>query len=533
MSDAAVAGGVPDPAAERETAPALADGPRIKTRNRPLLIAGAMTAMVMQVLDTTIANVALPHMQASLSATTDTITWVLTSYVLATAIALPSAGWLVTRFGIRTVFTSSVAAFVIASVLCGLAQNMTQMVLFRVIQGMGGAFLAPLAQTVMLDASSEEERPRMMIIFSQGILLGPIMGPVLGGYITESASWRWIFLINVPVGIIAGLILFTLLPNRKGVTKKFDFAGWALLATAVASFQLMLDRGQQLDWFNSAEIVVYSVLSMATFWMAVVHLVTKEHALFPRQMFADLNLVVCIILNFMFGMVALAVMALLPSLLQQIYGYPAIDAGWLMTPRGLGMLISVTVIGKPISKLEPRLSVAIGLIIMGVSLWMMKGWTPDMPVESIVLAGLVQGFGFSFVFMPLNILAFATLPGEYRTDASSLMNLLRNLGSSIGIAVCTVLLSRNIQINHAELAARITHSSFPVDTDRLQGLGGLGEGALRVIDGMVTEQAAMIAYLNDFWFMALACWATIPLLLLVRPGKKKPVANDAPADIPH
>lgn len=533
MSDAAVAGAGSGPDSGAAHPSAAPGGAILHVRNRPLLIAVSMAAMVMQVLDTTIANVALPHMQASLSATTDTISWVLTSYVLATAITLPAAGWLVARFGIRTIFVGSIAAFTVASILCAVATSIGEMVAFRVIQGVGGAFLAPLAQTVLLDVSSEEERPRMMILFSQGVLLGPIMGPVLGGYITESASWRWIFLINVPIGVIAALALFALLPNRKGETKKFDLAGWALLAIAVAAFQLILDRGQQEDWFDSAEIVIYAVISTSAFWMAGVHLLTKRDALFSRPMFTDVNLVLCLALNFVFGAVLMSVMALLPSLLQPIYGYPAVDAGWLMTPRGVGMLISVTLLGGFITKLDARLSIAVGLLIIGWSLHLMTRWSPDVPTSAIVIAGFVQGAGLAFAFMPLNILAFATLPGKYRTDATSLINLLRNLGSSIGIALTTVLLSRNIQINHAELGARITDTTFPVNIDQLDIFGLTGEGALRAIDAMVTQQSAMISYLNNFWIMSVVCWGTIPLLLLARIKKAPAGQNDGPVDMPH
>ncbi|GGD36043.1 DHA2 family efflux MFS transporter permease subunit [Croceicoccus pelagius] len=533
MSDAAA---LPDRGAPSQSSPPPAPRPapgaaRLVVSNRPLLIGGAMAAMIMQVLDTTIANVALPHMQASLGATTDTITWVLTSYVLASAIALPATGWLVNRLGLRTVFVFSVAAFTFASVLCGLAQNMPQIVGFRVLQGLAGAFLAPLAQTVLLDASSEEERPRMMIIYSQGVLLGPIIGPVLGGYITENFSWHWVFLINLPVGIITGLVLFTMLPNLQGARQQFDFRGWALLGVAVAALQLMLDRGQGEDWFSSAEIVIYAVMALAAFWMAGVHLFMKKDSIFPRELFTDMNLVLCVFFTFIFGTVTMSVMALLPGLLQQIYGYPAIDAGWLLIPRGLGMLLSMTFIGSLIAKLDARLALAIGLGISGGSMWMMTGWTIDMPATDIFLAGLVQGVGFSFLFMPLNILAFATLPGHLRTHATSLLNLIRNIGQSIGLAVCTVLLSRNIQVNHAELGARITQYSFPVDVERLSSTGQISQGALSVVNGIVTKQAAMISYLNDFWFMAIICWAAIPLIVFTR--KPKPAAAPPSGDIPH
>jgi len=500
--------------------------------NRPILIVGAMAAMLMQVLDTTIANVALPHMQATLSATTDTITWVLTSYVLATAIALPAAGWMVDKLGIRTVFVGSVVGFTLASVLCGSAQTLPQMVFFRVVQGVAGAFLAPLAQTTLLDVSSAKERPRMMILFSQGVLIGPILGPLLGGYITESYSWRWVFFINVPIGAITALVLFAMLPKQKGRARSFDKRGWLVLAVGLGAFQLMLDRGPSQDWFDSAEIVAYAVMSASAAWMAIVHLVTKQDSIFPRDLFRDANLVLCAAMTFVLGIMLMSVMALLPGLLQSLQGYTAVDTGWLMTPRGFGMLISMTLAGKLIQSLDPRISVGAGLAITGYSMWMMKSWALVMPASDIFIAGLVQGCGFALMFMPLQILAFATLPGKFRTDATSLLNLVRNIGQSIGLAVCTVLLSRNIQINHAEIGSRVTHSSLPVDPAQLDRFGNMGEAAMRTLDGMVTQQAAMIAYLNDFYLMAWVSWAAIPLLLFARPPKRGK-AQTAPADIPH
>lgn len=533
MTDA-TAGAIP--AAGPGTAPHAAppahpdDGIRLRTPNRALLIVGAMAAMVMQVLDTTIANVALPHMQASLGATTETITWVLTSYVLASAIALPATGWLVQRIGLRAVFVGSVLAFTGASVLCGMAQSMEAIVAFRILQGLAGAFLAPLAQTVVLDASAPEEHGRMMIVYSQGVLLGPIIGPLLGGYITESFSWRWVFLINVPIGIVTALILFAMLPSDRGRKAHFDMFGWGLLAVAVGAFQLILDRGHGEDWFESGEIVAYAVLSAAAAWMVVVHLRSSPRAILPRELFADRNLVVCAILSFAFGMVMMSVMALLPGLLQGIYGYTTIDAGWLLIPRGFAMLLTMSLLGKVIMKLDPRLSIATGLIVTGGSMWMMTTWSTDMPATPIVIAGAVQGLAFGFLFLPLNILAFMTLPGELRTHASSFLTLVRNVGQSIGIALCTVLLARNIQINHAELGARLTQDRTPLNIDQL-GLGGIsGEGAMRLVDGLVTRQAAMIAYLDDFWFMALVCWAAVPLVLFTQ-TRRAVVAP--PTEIPH
>ncbi len=488
----------------------------MQTSNRPLLIVAVMAAMVMQILDTTIANVALPHMRASLSATQETITWVLTSYVLASAVALPLGGWLVSNFGLRRVFVVCVIGFTVASVFCGLAQNLTQMVLFRVAQGLFGAFLGPFAQTVMLDVSTPEERPKMMSLFSQGIMLGPIAGPVLGGWITENSDWRWVFFINVPVGIFAAVVLIALLPRTKIKAQRMDIMGWLFLALALSCFQLLLDRGETKDWFGSAEIVAYAVIAAVGAWLAVVHLSTAARPIYARRIFADPNFVVSMGLQFLMGSILISVSALMPGLLQNLYGYPVIDAGLLLAPRGIGMLASMMLLGRVMARMDPRLALAIGLVVTGWSLHMMAGWSPDMPTAPIVVSGVIQGIGMSFTYMPVNLIAFSTLPGEYRTDAAGLLNLCRSIGSSIGIAVVTVLLSQGVQRNHAELSERITRMSAPFDLDRITAYGGAAESAARVVDAMINKQAAMIAYLNDFYLMALVCWATIPVLAFVK-----------------
>ena len=507
---------------------------RIHASHRlPILIA-VMAAMVMQMLDTTIANVALPHMQASLSATQDTVSWILTSYVLASAVTLPATGWLVDRFGIKNLLLFSVTTFTLASALCGAAMNLGQMVTFRVIQGLAGAFLAPIAQTVMLDLSTPEERPRMMTIFTQGVMIGPIMGPMLGGYLTEYFNWRWVFYVNVPIGIGCVLAVLAFMPKTPTRQRPFDFLGWALVTIAVSSLQLMLDRGTSEDWFGSGEIFAYLVISACAFWMAIVHIATAEHPLFSRGLFKDRNFTSALILNAFLGLVLMSTMALLPALLQTIFGYPVIDSGLLLAPRGIGMLLSMMVFGKYIARSDPRLMLTMGFTIMGASLLMMSRWSPDMPAGPSVLAGVIQGLGMSLSMVPLNIIAFATLPGPLRTDASGLSNLVRNLGASTGIAICTVLLGHNIQVNHAEIGAHITQSLVPFNLTQLTAYGGAGDAVLRVMDGMVNKQAAMIGYLNDFLLMGLGCFVLIPLLMLMkRPKVAGPSATEAMAESGH
>jgi DHA2 family multidrug resistance protein len=494
--------------------------PPIVSHNRLLMLVGTMAAMVMCTLDTTIANVALPHMMASLGATQDTITWVLTSYVLASAVALPLAGWLVDRHGIRKMMLVSVFVFTIASMLCGAAQSIGQMVLFRIVQGLGGAFLPPIAQTIMLDSSTRAERPRMMGLFTQGVMLGPITGPIIGGFLTDNYNWRWVFYVNVPIGLLCFLLLLLYLPTTPTRRRPIDLLGWLLVAVAVSCLQLILDRGQTLDWLASGEIVSYVVVAAAAVWIAIFHLSGNAHPLFPTAIFRDRNFLVGLAFMFLIGIVVMSVMALLPGLLQHIYGYSPFQSGALLAPRGIGMLISVTLFGRWMARVDARLLLALGLLLMAMSLSMMTGWALVMPRMPIILAGLLQGVGLSFTFLPLNLILFATLPGQFRTDGSSLANLMRNLGSSIGISAMSVELTRNIQINHAEVGAHVTRLLVPFNLDQIAAYGGVTEAGLRMIDGMVNQQAVMISYINDFYAMAISCVVAIPLLVLVRAPKR-------------
>ena len=508
------------------------DQPALHTANRPLLTLGVMAATIMQILDSTIANVALPHMQATLGATSDTITWVLTSYIVASAVAIPVTGWLADRIGSRNLFLWSVVGFVAASMLCGLAQNLPSMVVFRILQGLAAAFMNPLSQTVMLDINRPSKQAGAMAVWGMGIMVGPIMGPVLGGWLTENYNWRWVFYVNVPIGIACYAILWALLPSRPVVKRGFDMFGFATLAIAISALQLMLDRGQAEDWFASWEVWLEGLVALSAGWMFVVHLATGKRPMFERDLLANRNLMTGIGFMLVVGMLMMATMALLPPMLQNLYGYPVLDTGLLLVPRGIGIVFTMAIAGRLIAKgFDPRWLVGIGLTIAAVSLWEMTGWTLMMGARHFIVTGLIQGAGLGLVFIPLNITAFATLSPHQRTEASSLMNLSRNIGASVGISIVVAMLARNIQTSHMELAGHVTAGGL-TGADPIVGsmLGQNTDMALSVLDGLVNQQAAMIAYLDDFKLMMILTILAVPLVVLMkRPRGAAPVKAGADA----
>ena len=502
------------------------------TRNRPLLTLGVMAATIMQILDSTIANVALPHMQASLGATSDTITWVLTSYIVASAVAIPMTGWLSDRVGSRALFLGAVVGFVVASMLCGLATNLGAMVAFRLLQGVAAAFMNPLSQTVMMDINPKSKQASAMSIWGMGIMVGPILGPVIGGWLTDNYDWRWCFYVNVPVGIGCFAILWALLPSRQITLRKFDLFGFSTLAIAISVFQLMLDRGQTLDWFDSWEVRIEAGVALCAAWMFGVHLFTAKDPMFPRSLFANRNLVTGIGFMLVVGLLMTATLALLPPMLQSLFGYPVLATGILLMPRGIGIVASMFVAGRLMQRgVDPRLLVGLGLSIAAYSLWEMTRWTIEMSAMPLVTTGVVQGIGLGLIFIPLNIIAFGTLDPAKRTEGASLMNLARNMGGSVGISMVTVLLARNLQISHSDLGSHITAGGLSAIDPLLGGiLGGATDQALAIADQLVNQQAAMIAYLDDFKVMMILTAATIPLVLLLkRPAGGPPVKADPDA----
>ncbi len=518
------------PAASRSSdhAHPVVDRPALPTSNRALLTVGVMAATIMQILDSTIANVALPHMQPDLGATADTITWVLTSYIVATAVAIPITGWLSDRIGSRNLFLVAVIGFVAASMLCGLATNLPEMVLFRVGQGMFAAVMNPLSQTVMMDINRPSKQAAALSLWGQGVMVGPILGPVIGGWLTDNYDWRWCFYINVPVGALCFAILWKYLPSRAVTLRRFDLFGFLSIAVAISAFQVMLDRGQTLDWFQSTEVCLEGMVALSAGWMAIVHLATAREPMFDRALFANRNFVTGLFFMLVLGVLMMATMALLPPMLQRLFGYPVLDTGLLLVPRGIGMVITMQIAGRLMGRgTDLRVLVAAGLMIAAASLWTMTGWTLQMGAGNFVVTGLVQGAGLGCMFIPLNLMAFATLPPRFRTEGASLLNLFRNIGASVGISAVTALLARNAQTNHEVLGAHIPAMGLTGADPIVSAVTGMASAQLLgIADGLVNQQAAMIAYLDDFKLMMILTLGALPLVMLLkrprRPGPATP-----------
>ncbi len=489
-------------------------------KHKALLTLAVMGASIIQILDSTIANVAIPHMQASLGATQDTVTWVLTSYIIASAVAIPTTGWMSDRFGSRRLFLVAVAGFIATSMLCGVATTLTQMVAFRLLQGVCSAFIGPLSQTVLLDINPPETAPKAMAIWGMGIMVAPIMGPIIGGWLTESYNWRWVFYINLPIGIVTISLLWWLLPSRQIQRRAFDLLGFSMLALGLASFQLMLDRGAQADWFNSWEIWIEFGIVFSAMWIFFVHQATATNPMFSANFLKDRNFVTAFVMMSVVGMMMMGMFALLPPMLQKLYGYSVLDTGILLAPRGIGIIFAMFISSRLAGRLDPRITIGAGFLIIVYSLWEMTHWSLIMSWQPFVYTGIVQGIGMGFVFIPINGIAFSTLPGNLRTDGSSLMYLMRNLGGSVGISLLTTVLSMNIQSSHEDLAANVTaYSMSSVDPSSADRLGTIGAAALTTLNAEVNRQAAMIAYLDDFQMLMIFVLICFPLVFLLKPPK--------------
>ena len=492
--------------------------------NRVMLTGTVMLASILQALDNTIANVALPHMQGTLSATQDQMTWVLTSYIVAAAIMTPLTGWLAGRIGRKRLFLVSIVGFTIASALCGLAQTLPEIVLFRLLQGLCGAALVPMSQAVLFDINPPERHGKAMAVWGLGVVLGPTLGPVIGGWLTDNYNWRWVFYINVPFGILAVLGILAFLPETKTTSKRFDFLGFALLSLAIGSLQVMLDRGPLKDWFGSTEICIEAAVAGLSLYLFLVHSATSEHPFIPPAMFKDRNFVAGNVFIFLVGIVLFATLALLPPLLQNLLGYSVFEAGLVTAPRGAGTFIAMLFVGRLVGLIDVRLIIATGFALTAFSLWQMVGFSPLMDRWPIIWSGVTQGIGTGIAYVPLAAMAFATLNPALRNEGTAFFNLMRNVGSSIGISMVQALLTSNTQVMHSSLGADITPYNLANHSPALAQQMSTSAG-LTALNGQLNFQASMIAYLDDFKLMLILTVAAMPLLLLARSGKKR---NDEP-----
>src|SRR5499427_331188 len=419
---------------------------------RVLITVCAMTATIMQALDSTIANVALPYMQGSLSASQDQINWVLTSYIVAAAIMTAPIGWIAERFGRKRLFIVCVGGFTFASVLCGSAQTIEEMVLFRALQGSFGAALVPLSQAVMLDSYTLAERGSAMAIWGIGVMLGPIMGPTLGGWLTDRYSWHWVFLINLPIGIftIIGLMIF-MDETATGKGRRFDWFGFVALAIGIGALQIMLDRGEELGWFSSAEIVAELVISIVGFYFFFAHSLTTDNPFVRFEVFRDRNFVTGLAFMAFVGVALFGTMALVTPFMQNVIGYPVTTAGWLLGTRGIGTLLSMMVIGRLLRIIEARWLLLFGLVLMAGTLYQMEPLPDQTSGTTIAVTSMIQGAGIGFLFVPLSTVAFLTLKNELRTDCTAMLTLMRNIFSSIGISVMIAQLTNTATVMHARL----------------------------------------------------------------------------------
>jgi DHA2 family multidrug resistance protein len=490
-------------------------------QNRWPITISIMLATVMNSLDTTIANVALPHIQGSVSASADQITWVLTSYIVSAAIMTPLSGWLADRVGRKRMFLISIGGFTVASMLCGIATSLPEIVLFRVLQGVFGAALIPLSQAVLLDINPPEKHGQAMAIWGAGAILGPILGPALGGYFTENFSWRWCFYINLPIGILAFLgVLFFISGDRLTRAKKFDFLGFGMITLFIASFQMMLDRGPGEDWFHSAEIWTYVILAVIALWVFLIHTMTTPHPFFDPGLIRDRNFVTASIFGFFVGILLFSTMALLPPMMQVLMGYPVLTSGLVTMPRGIGSFAAMFIVGRLIGRVDTRLILLTGLSLSCVALWQMMHFDLSMTERPLITSGIVQGLGIGLLFVPLSTLAFATLPPHLRPEGSSVYTLIRNLGASVGISIMNALLVTNTQTMHASLAARIIPSDATVRTGLPSMFDPSTTAGISALNAEITRQATMVAYVDDFRLMFVITIACMPMLLFMRKPRR-------------
>jgi DHA2 family multidrug resistance protein len=492
--------------------------------NRIPITVGLLLGSMLVSIDTTIANVALPHMQGSFSTSRDQTSWVLTFYIVGTAIMTPLGGWLASRVGYKLVFLVSIGGFTIASLLCGLSTNLFEIVAFRFAQGVFGASLQPLAQAVMLDLYPPREIGQVMAMTGAIVVLAPITGPVLGGWLTDSFSWRWVFFINLPIGILAFAAIWLFMSGgQRGKARPFDFLGFGALALFIVSLQLMLDRGATLDWFSSTEVQTEAVISAIALYVFVVQTVTSPHPFFDRALVADTNYLLGSFFSAAAAILLFSTMALQPPLMQDLMGYSVMGAGLLMAPRGAGSLISMLVAGRLVGRVDNRLILFIGLTLVAFGMWEMTHFNLAMDGAPFVTAGLLQGIGLGFIFIPMNTLAFATLAPRLRAEGAIVFALFRNIGQSVGISITEAMLTSQIAVAHSDLAAQVQPSNPVVTAGLSRAMTPGAPTGLVALNAEISRQASMVGYIDIFHLGLVGTLVAMPLVLILRPQKKMTV----------
>jgi DHA2 family multidrug resistance protein len=504
----------------------MSDGNYPDTTTRWFITFSVMAATIMNALDSTIANVALPHIQGSVSASQDEITWVLTSYIVSAAIFTPLSGWLAGRFGRKRLMLVSVVGFTAASALCGIATGLDELVLFRLLQGMFGAALVPMSQAILLDINPPERHGPAMAIWGMGAVLGPIIGPALGGWLTDNLSWRWVFYINLPVCIVTFLGISAFLSETRNKDQSnLDIFGFALLALGIGCLQIMLDRGQQQDWFNSTEIWIEGVGAAFFLYLFVVHIMTAKKPFIELALFADRNFVLGSVFGFFLGVLLFSVLALLPPMLEQLMGYPVVLTGLVTAPRGIGTMISMVLVGQLIRRFDIRLLIFSGLVLCGISMHTMASFSLGMDEKLVIVSGFVQGLGTGLIFVPLSTIAFATLDQRLRNEGAAMFTLIRNMGSAIGISVLQAMTIRNAASVHSRLVEGIRPDN-PVLAWHLPDFDFSAPAAVAVLNEQITRQAGMVSYVDAFWGLFIVTLAMAPMIVLMRPARRKPEDED-------
>jgi DHA2 family multidrug resistance protein len=486
--------------------------------SRFLVTLAVMSSTVMQVLDTTIVNVALPQMQGQLSATPDQISWVLTSYLVASGIFMPLTGYFTDRVGQRQYLLISIFGFVVTSALCGLSTNLGEIVLFRLLQGAFGASLVPLSQAIMVQTFPLEERGKAMAIWGVGVMVGPILGPTLGGYLTEVLSWRWTFFINLPVGILSLLLTWRHIPDTEKRPRGMDWRGLTLLFFAIGGLQFVLDRGNEDDWFDSNRIKLIALISLASFIGFVYHgLARQGRVLFHLQIFRDRNFTTASLLLAVFGLGLYGTMILQPLMLESLLGYPTLTTGFMMAPRGVASMISMMVVGKLINRVDPRLLICTGILIFSAGSIVMTHYNLEISPTWVVWPIIVQGLGLGMVFVPLSTVAFSTLAPQYSADAAGVFSLLRTIGSSIGISIVATVLTRHTQMAWNQIGGHIKVFN-PALGHYLGGLGvnAQSPAAAPVLAHELARQAQMVAYVDSFLFVTWSFLLMLPLVFVMK-----------------